>query len=74
MLFEINKGNTYVFNNSEADKHTVSELIDRFEDEYLIHKSRSSQINISQQLIFWKKKFGTKRLSEMQCQRLIATS
>ena len=51
---------------TEADKHTVSELIDRFEDEYLIHKSRSSQINISQQLIFWKKKFGTKRLSEME--------
>ena len=51
---------------SEADKHTVSEAIEKYKKDLLPYLSLSEQTNVEHQLIFWDKKFGSKKLSAFQ--------
>jgi|TARA_B110000881_G_scaffold216312_1_gene231698 integrase len=49
----------------EADKHSVSETIDKYLNEILPSRSKSAQELFSQQLEFWRDKFGSYKLSKL---------
>ncbi len=53
------------FKTSKANQHTLGELIDRYIQSVLPKKSESMQVNQYGQLLWWKERFGEKRLSEM---------
>lgn len=65
---EIREG-TYI-KHKEAFKHTVSDLIDRYQNDHDF-KLKRDRVNQERQLKFWRKKIGDKRLSEVSRALLI---
>lgn len=49
----------------EATKHTVEETIDKYLNEILPSRSKSAQELFSQQLEYWRERFGNYKLSEL---------